>query len=79
MSTDDIERQVTDHLADLARRDEALETVAEIAEQLDLSTARVRAALKRLASCGEAREVGEAMSGGKTWALMSDSRFPTKP
>lgn len=75
MSTDDIDRQVTDHLARLAGTDEALETVAEIAEQLGLSTTRVRASLKRLASFGEAREVGEAMSGGRTWGLTSDRRF----
>lgn len=77
MSTDDIDREVIDHLARLASKDEALETVAEIAVQLDLSAARVRASLKRLASYGEAREVGEARSGGRTWALTSDPRFST--
>jgi DNA-binding Lrp family transcriptional regulator len=53
MSTDDIDRRITAHLAHLERKDEALETVAEIALQLGLSVARVRVALKRLASFGD--------------------------
>jgi DNA-binding Lrp family transcriptional regulator len=69
VSADDIDRQVTDHLARLAERDEALETVAEIAEQLALSAAQVRASMRRLASYGKVREAGAASSGGKTWTL----------
>lgn len=76
MTREDIDRQVIDHLAHLAARDEVLETVNEIAEQLALTRAQVRSSLNRLKSYGEAREVGEAASGAKTWALTSDSRFP---
>lgn len=72
---DDIDSQVLEHLTNLVTKNDMPETVAEIAGQLALSKAQVRASLKRLATTGEVREVGVAGSGASTWALASDSRI----
>jgi predicted ArsR family transcriptional regulator len=72
---DDIDSQVLEHLTNLVTKNDMPETVPEIAGQLALSKAQVRAALKRLAATGEVREVGVAASGASTWALASDPRL----
>jgi predicted transcriptional regulator len=74
MSNDDIDNQVTAHLARLVEKDEAPETVGEIADQLAVSVSRVRPSIKRLVGYGEVREAGVAANGGKTWTLTSDKR-----
>jgi DNA-binding Lrp family transcriptional regulator len=74
MSNDDIDRQITDHLARLIRKDEAPESIGEIADQLGLGVTRVRSSINRLVSFGEVREAGSTYSGAKTWTLSSDTR-----
>jgi len=63
MSSDDIDRQVTEHLARLIRRNEAPESIGEIADQLALSVTRVRPSIRRLVGFGEVREAGSTYSG----------------
>jgi DNA-binding Lrp family transcriptional regulator len=75
MTTHPIDNNVIVHLRRLAEKDEALETALEIADGTGLSVSTVRASLKRLADSGEARTVGYAFNGAKTWALTSDPRF----
>lgn len=70
----DNDARVTAYLQRLADKDEAPETPGEIASGLGLTTAQVRASLNRLTKAGTARQVGEAMSGGKTWVLTGDPR-----
>lgn len=73
---DDLTDQITGHLLRTARRDEPPQTIQEIAADLGVSASRIRTALNRLKSFGEARELGEAASGARTWVLASDPRFP---
>lgn len=79
MSTADIDRQVTDHLADLIRRDECFETIAEIAEQLAVPPDRVRGSIKRLVGYGEVRAAGLGTRGGRTWTLTNPPREEARP
>jgi hypothetical protein len=69
MSTNDIDQQVTDHLAYLIRHDECFETIPEIAVQLALRTSQVRGSIKRLVGYGEVRAAGVGANGAKTWTL----------
>lgn len=69
MSTEDIDRQVIDHMIHLIQRGEAPETIGEMAEQLALTATRVRGSVKRLVGYGEVRAAGIAADGAKTWTL----------
>jgi predicted ArsR family transcriptional regulator len=74
MATDHVDRQVTDHLANLIRRGEVPETIGEISDQLLLSVTHVRGSIKRLVGYGEVRAAGVAANGAKTWTLTAAPR-----
>lgn len=77
MTNADLDRQVADHLADLIRRNEAPESIGEIADQLGVSVTRVRPSINRLVSYGEVRVAGVSSTGAKTWTLTSQPREVT--
>ncbi len=54
-------------------------TAREIAAHLGENTSTVAGALRQLEAAQQARKVGEAFDGGRTWAPTSNTRNEEKP